>query len=552
VPRRRAPAPALAPAVIAPREGPSPAAPPARAEHWPPRAVALLLSCLAMAVYCANGRSIPSGDTISTALVPIEVLNHGDLQMRAFARYYRLRSTRTYFFTWTRRHGWVPTYPIATALVLTPLYAAPVWICRRSGPSTADWVHFANVAEKPAAALVAAAAAAVFYLLALRLGAGRRWAVALTLAAAFGTEAWSTSSQALWQHGMGVLAILVASLLALRQRESPSVATAFACGAACALAVAVRPTNLAFALPLWSWVALRRSPRFAAHLAAAAAAPVLAGSALVAYNLTLFQRLAGGYAWTPSPSIPAALAGLLASPGRGLFIYCPLAAVGVVGAVRALRRHGLLSTIYGPWALFAAAQLLLVAAFANWWGGFCYGPRQLSEIQPLLLLLWIPLLPAAADRDAAPAEPGAGGRRPAAAAVDLVPQTGTAKESARRAIREGARRATKERERRAARKSARWATRESAWRATREGARRAASTGWLGWAFWALFAWSAALQAVGAFCYTGQWNASPAAIDSSPQRLWDWRDNPVSRDLAAAVKPPATAPAAPAAMDARP
>jgi hypothetical protein len=42
------------------------------------------------------------------------------------------------------------------------------------------------------------------------------------------------------------------------------------------------------------------------------------------------------------------------------------------------------------------------------------------------------------------------------------------------------------------------------------------------------------VQAVGAFCYPNSgWDETPAAIGESPQRLWDWRDNPISRSLSA-------------------
>ncbi|MBY0273947.1 hypothetical protein K2Z84_01305 [Candidatus Binatia bacterium] len=33
------------------------------------------------------------------------------------------------------------------------------------------------------------------------------------------------------------------------------------------------------------------------------------------------------------------------------------------------------------------ATLLLTAAWPNWWGGYCYGPRLLTETQPSILLL---------------------------------------------------------------------------------------------------------------------------------------------------------------------
>jgi hypothetical protein len=46
----------------------------------------------------------------------------------------------------------------------------------------------------------------------------------------------------------------------------------------------------------------------------------------------------------------------------------------------------------------------------------------------------------------------------------------------------------------------------------------------------AAIAISIGIQAVGAFYYPrGQWDANPADVDWNPQRLWDWKDNPIRR-----------------------
>jgi hypothetical protein len=42
---------------------------------------------------------------------------------------------------------------------------------------------------------------------------------------------------------------------------------------------------------------------------------------------------------------------------------------------------------------------------------------------------------------------------------------------------------------------------------------------------------SIGIQALGAFCYTSAWNLKPANVDLHHERLWDWRDNPLSRCL---------------------
>jgi len=83
------------------------------------------------------------------------------------------------------------------------------------------------------------------------------------------------------------------------------------------------------------------------------------------------------------------LAGLLVSPGKGLFLYCPIVLVSLFVWRRFHRRYPLLS-----WFTIATAgsRLLFVASFHDWHGGFCLGPRYLLNLLPFLLLplgLWV-------------------------------------------------------------------------------------------------------------------------------------------------------------------
>ncbi|MGH9352645.1 MAG: hypothetical protein ACRD2G_10870, partial [Terriglobia bacterium] len=47
------------------------------------------------------------------------------------------------------------------------------------------------------------------------------------------------------------------------------------------------------------------------------------------------------------------------------------------------------------------------------------------------------------------------------------------------------------------------------------------------------------IEVVGAFCYpSGHWDSVPVSVDRAPGRLWDWRDNPISRSWNAGPAPP--------------
>jgi hypothetical protein len=46
-----------------------------------------------------------------------------------------------------------------------------------------------------------------------------------------------------------------------------------------------------------------------------------------------------------------------------------------------------------PWiCALVVLHMLLVSTHADWWGGFSYGPRYLTDILPWLMVLWSPVL----------------------------------------------------------------------------------------------------------------------------------------------------------------
>ncbi len=81
------------------------------------------------------------------------------------------------------------------------------------------------------------------------------------------------------------------------------------------------------------------------------------------------------------------LAGLLASPGRGLLLYFPTVLLAAACTRAGWRRHPP-STLLAWGSL--AALLLLYARWGDWHGGWCWGPRFLVPALPLLALLCAP------------------------------------------------------------------------------------------------------------------------------------------------------------------
>jgi MFS family permease len=337
-------------------------------------------------LYNLNCRPIPSGDTAPAALLPLRVVLCGridfDAWQPALARSYGGNA----YFLRARNGHYYSAYPIAQPLLLTPLYA-PLLAAPglRDAPMPA-LVLLARALEKLMASLIAAASVAFLYLLLRHLTDPRR---ALLLAAvyAFATNVWSTSSQALWQHGAGQLAIVLSLLCLAVFQERAGWRAAAGAGLFAALSAAMRPSNvLFFAASCAALLCLHRRARLLAWYAGFGA---LIGGALALYNLRMFGLLRGGYFHPFTGAFWLGLAGLTVSPSHGLFVYSPVLLFALAGAFFC-RRCG--SLVFPVALLFCLADLAVYAKWPIWWGGDCYGPRLLAELSPVLVLLILPAL----------------------------------------------------------------------------------------------------------------------------------------------------------------
>jgi hypothetical protein len=368
--------------------------------------VLLVWLVLPFVVYVSHRGGV-SNDSVPASLIPVTLVLDGTVLLDRFAAEEHRASPAAYWLVETPR-GTASYYPIATGVLATPILALPILLQQWWRPlSPEKWRTLAvGPYQTVAAAAIAAGSVALFWMVCGALGFAPWLAALLTLLFAFGSETMAVSSRGLWQHGPGTLTLLgaIAALLALPRRPW---AAAIWLGVCLGLAVAIRPTNPLLAGPLFL-LALRRAPRpalLAGAVGAAASAPFLL------YDLTVFGTAFGGYGtgapWPGTDAFLAGLAGILVSPARGLLPYFPatLLALLLVLLRPEIWRNGLV------WALLLGSglQLGVVAAWPMWWGGHCFGPRLLSEIQaPILLLLGL-----AFPADAAP-------RRSAAAALAVI------------------------------------------------------------------------------------------------------------------------------------
>ena len=354
---------------------------------------------LCLAAYLANCRiSPPAGDNVPNRLLPFSILGYRTLTLDPFRE--QVIGDPAHYYVQYRRSSVVSLYPVGAAFVALPVYLpCYIWL-RARGHDSPSWLFEASKrAEKLAAASLAAASVALlFVMLRQRVSAGAAAAIALVFG--LGSGMWAIASQLLWQHGPGVLCILLGMFFLALPRRGPAAEQApGATGTAAAkdamagfclgMAFAVRPHNALFlaagAAFLWlrgDALGLRRSALLCFVLGSL---PPIVGT--LAYNLYYYGMPLGGYNQFTSyfkPKVAAAgLAGLLLSPNRGLLAFSPAALLGLWGLALAFRRwrsEPLLASFGAAAVLYA----LLHACTTTWAGGGSFGPRYLTETLPIL------------------------------------------------------------------------------------------------------------------------------------------------------------------------
>ncbi len=342
-------------------------------------------------------------------------------------------------------------------------------------------------------AAVVAAATVVVYFIALRVlrlqpaSRRRRWSVAVALTFALATPAWSTASRAMWQHGPSMLCIAVGLLCALRAQSGQRGWAGM--GAAFAASYAMRPTDsiIIIVMAVWVLVAERR------HLLTVVAGAIPPLAILVAVDLVYYHQpltpyYTGGQAFNVSGTMGVALAGNLVSPARGLFIFCPLVILSVIGVV-VRWRAGELTAFWKALAVIPIVHWVVISAFKHWWGGDSFGPRFFTDLMPVFVVLALPAVEVLA-RWVAPARAHPDPDPPATSGA---PVTG------RRAV--------------GTPPSLRW--------------RRVLVALTV-----AALVWSVAVNAQGAILRSAWcWNNEPVNVDAHPSNLWNWSDPQFARGI---------------------
>jgi hypothetical protein len=275
-----------------------------------------------------------------------------------------------------RLFGGHPPHPFAYQFG-TAYWNAPFWAI-----GLAFGHPEAGVAIGAQAALAVTAWLALKLLRALDLPGGG-W---LLLLVVFGTPLWYyTVFAPAYSHALDAL-LVTGVAMALVVRARPAVIGLLVAGA-----ITVRYANFVWVVAALLPFAARREWRRAWELATACA-----GASFVLFLLPVLRGIQFGNPGLNDPTEPPrhhldqqidvlAPAKMLFSLHRGLFLWTPLTALGVIGFVLVLRRRRELE-LYAI-GLGSLLLLLLYAGWGKWWdGGFSFSERYLSCLAPVFAI----------------------------------------------------------------------------------------------------------------------------------------------------------------------
>jgi hypothetical protein len=359
---------------------------------------------LLFVIYNLNLRTIGWDDSYPARFLPFSLLLDHSVYLDQWIQHRQERPLLHGMYFAARSHGhWISAYPIITPVVVTSLYVLPAWWVSRQSPPiypySLEFVLIASTMEKVSASLIAAMSGAVLFL-AFRKIASAKVSLAVALIYGLTSNTWAISSQALWRHGLTELSF--AFLLWALFRVSDSRRAPLWAGLALAVAAANKPLEAIMIVPFlfcfgrrsWKGLFMFLTPL------------LLLGSLVFSYNLYFFARPLGVYPTSPAgygsfagegrarlpffTGFGIGLAGLLVSPSRGLLIYTPWTAFAFWGATKIWKEK---CPGWGRPLLMALTAIFVVqAGFGEeWFGGWCFGPRYLTDLLPFLAWFLVPL-----------------------------------------------------------------------------------------------------------------------------------------------------------------
>lgn len=371
---------------------------PARRRVERPLLVILLVASMAMV---ALDRPLVRGDGLAYFVWLDSVAGDGDLDLGNQAEVFGHVSTYQ-VHRQEETGAWGNDFAYGVALLLAPAY----WLAElfeRMGWLMVNSDYFVALQGRPlpysflgmvAVNLYALGAMALSYLCARRFVEPVPAAVA-ALALFLGTPMlYYATIEPFYVHVPAAFLVALAFYLLLRWREAEGGALlALGIGLVGGLATLVRWQVALIVGALALWFPLRRRWRDLGLFALGYWA--VAWHLLYTWNWMFGQPKVLQATETGFLSLPTHFFSVLFSDGRGLFVWAPLTLLAVVGWVILGRRRRWLAVCIG--AAFIL-QAFINGGVVDWWGGWSFGMRRMTELYPLFVVGLACLLGWAADR----------------------------------------------------------------------------------------------------------------------------------------------------------
>lgn len=353
----------------------------------------LPLFLITFLIFNLNINSIGSGDTIPARLLPISILSGHGLYFDNFVGFLQNKYQTIYYFQQFNNH-YVSSFPIITGLIAIPFYLPfYIFLILNGVTDISSLYNITTALQKLSASSLASFSVVLFFILIRKISNNNSISAIFALIFAFGSQTFSISSQALWQHGTANLFMIVSQIFLIKALESNYSRKTLSYLLSLTFAILSfwsRPNFFLFWIVIFSFIFWKEKPKIISYFIFS-----LLGIAILAgYNLYFFNSIYGGYAvqtatFTISSPI-SNLMGILFSPARGVFFYTPLFILSFLSVLFIKRINKLPTTlkiIFYINYIYFILGIILNSFWGVWWGGHSWGDRLLTDIAVSAIIL---------------------------------------------------------------------------------------------------------------------------------------------------------------------
>ncbi|MBN1179591.1 MAG: hypothetical protein JXD18_10280 [Anaerolineae bacterium] len=336
----------------------------------------------------AFDRPLARGDGLAYFMWLDSIAGDGDIDLGNQAEHFaHVNAYQVYWNAETER--WATDFAHGSALLLAPTY----WLAQaveRLGWLDVNREYFVGLQGRPfvysffgmlGVNLLALGALALAYAAARRFAgpAPSAWAALLLF---LGTPAlYYATIEPFYAHIPATFLAALSFYCLVRGEEGPrALAWAFAAGLAGGFATLVRWQMALLVCGAALWLPLRRAWRDAAAFGMGFWA--VAWHVLYTWQWMFGQPKVVSAAESGFLSLPRHFFDVLFADGRGLFVWAPLTLLAVAGWALLARSKWALALALGG-TLFL--QTFINGGVIDWWGGWSYGMRRMTELYPLFV-----------------------------------------------------------------------------------------------------------------------------------------------------------------------